>query len=92
MIKRTFIILLKMKKELISFLMVLPLAVSNTQAQPITAGQHTRVETVYGPIEGYRAERLYVTSGSARADTGLRTCLRLVIDQGSVLLISYRFR
>ena len=41
-----------MKQRLISMLLSLPLAVSVIQAQPITAGQHTRVETVYGTIEG----------------------------------------
>ncbi len=34
-----------------------------TQAQPITAGPHTRVETVYGPIEGYQDGNIYTFKG-----------------------------
>jgi para-nitrobenzyl esterase len=33
------------------------------QAQPITAGQHTRVETVYGPIEGYQDGSIFTFKG-----------------------------
>ncbi len=32
-------------------------------AQPITAGQHTRVETIYGPIEGYQDGNIYTFKG-----------------------------
>lgn len=33
------------------------------QAQPITAGKHTRVETVYGPIEGYQDGSIFTFKG-----------------------------
>lgn len=32
-------------------------------AQPITSGQHTRVETIYGPIEGYQDGSIYTFKG-----------------------------
>ena len=41
-----------MKIKIISLLMLVMSTVS-LNAQPITAGEHTRVQTVYGPIEGY---------------------------------------
>ena len=37
-------------------------------AQPITAGQHTRVETIYGPIEGYQDGSIYTFKGIRYAD------------------------
>ncbi len=43
-----------MNKTFLSLLLTLPLAFCDVQAQPITAGPHTRVETVYGPIEGLK--------------------------------------
>ncbi len=33
------------------------------QAQPITAGQHTRVNTIYGPIEGYQDGSIFTFKG-----------------------------
>ena len=39
------------------------MAVCSLQAQPITAGQHTRVETVYGPIEGYQDGSIFTFKG-----------------------------
>ena len=33
------------------------------QAQPITAGEHTRVTTVYGPIEGYKDGNIFTFKG-----------------------------
>jgi len=52
-----------MKKTLLSLLLALPFAASLLQAQPITAGQHTRVETVYGPIEGYQDGSIFTFKG-----------------------------
>ena len=52
-----------MKQRLIAMLLSLPLAVSVIQAQPITAGQHTRVETVYGTIEGYQDGSIFTFKG-----------------------------
>ena len=37
----------------LSFLFMLIAAALNVNAQEITAGEHTRVNTVYGPVEGY---------------------------------------
>jgi hypothetical protein len=56
-----------MNKILIALLLTLPLAVSKMQAQPITAGQHTRVETVYGPIEGYQDGSIFTFNPHCRA-------------------------
>jgi para-nitrobenzyl esterase len=42
---------------------VAALTVVAAQAQPITAGQHTRVETVYGPIEGYQDGSIFTFKG-----------------------------
>lgn len=53
----------KMNRTLISFLLVLPLTSSQVQAQPITAGPHTRVETIYGPIEGYQDGHIFTFKG-----------------------------
>ena len=39
------------------------LSVAGMQAQPITAGEHTRVNTVYGPIEGYLDGSIYTFKG-----------------------------
>ena len=49
-------------KSLVS-LLLLALSAVGMQAQPITAGQHTRVETVYGPIEGYQDGGIYTFKG-----------------------------
>jgi len=51
------------KKVFVSLLMVLPLLSSNSMAQSITAGQHTRVQTVYGPIEGYQDGKVFTFKG-----------------------------
>ena len=39
------------------------LSAAGMQAQPITAGEHTRVNTVYGPIEGYLDGSIYTFKG-----------------------------
>ena len=52
-----------MKKTLIYLLLSLPLTVLQVEAQPITAGQHTRVETVYGTIEGYQDGSIFTFKG-----------------------------
>ena len=52
-----------MNKTLIALLLTFLLAGSYMQAQPITAGQHTRVETVYGPIEGYQDGSIFTFKG-----------------------------
>ena len=44
-------------------LAVIALAAARLQAQPITAGQHTRVETVYGTIEGYQDGSIFTFKG-----------------------------
>ncbi|MCR4852279.1 MAG: carboxylesterase family protein [Prevotella sp.] len=43
---------------------------ANSYAQPITAGVHTRVNTVYGPIEGYQDGSIFTFKGIqyAKAD------------------------
>ena len=52
-----------MRKAFISFVMMVSLVVSNMEAQPITAGTHTRVQTVYGPIEGYQDGNIFTFKG-----------------------------
>ncbi len=52
-----------MNKTLIALLLTFLLAESYMQAQPITAGQHTRVETVHGPIEGYQDGSIFTFKG-----------------------------
>ena len=53
-----------MKRTMILLAAVLFQAASVcTQAQPITAGEHTRVETVYGPIEGYQDGNIFTFKG-----------------------------
>lgn len=56
-------------KRLISFTIAALSAIS-ALAQPITAGEHTRVNTVYGPIEGYLDGKIYTFKGIqyAKAD------------------------
>lgn len=44
-------------------LLLVPLLTVNVHAQEITAGKHTRVETVYGPIEGYKDGDIYTFKG-----------------------------
>jgi len=39
------------------------LTIAMVHAQPITAGKHTRVETVYGPIEGYQDGSIFTFKG-----------------------------
>ncbi len=39
------------------------LAATTSNAQPITAGEHTRVNTVYGPIEGYKDGSIFTFKG-----------------------------
>ena len=52
-----------MNKTFLSLLLTLPLAFCDVQAQPITAGPHTRVETIYGPIEGYQDGPIFTFKG-----------------------------
>lgn len=52
-----------MNKTFFSALLASLLAVSHVQAQPITAGQHTRVETIYGTIEGYQDGSIFTFKG-----------------------------
>ncbi len=52
-----------MRKAFISFVMMASLVVTNMEAQPITAGAHTRVQTVYGPIEGYQDGNIFTFKG-----------------------------
>ena len=47
----------------LSLLLVVALAALLSEAQPITAGQHTRVETVYGTIEGYKDGGVFTFKG-----------------------------
>ena len=49
-------------KTIILFL-VAAFSVANVVAQPITAGEHTRVETIYGPIEGYQDGGIFTFKG-----------------------------
>ena len=35
----------------------------SSMAQPITAGEHTRVQTIYGPIEGYQDGAIFTFKG-----------------------------
>ncbi|MCR4994388.1 MAG: carboxylesterase family protein [Bacteroidales bacterium] len=51
-----------MKAKLL-FLLAALLLTANSQAQPITAGSHTRVETTYGPIEGYQDGDIFCFKG-----------------------------
>lgn len=45
------------------FLMLFALVSGAAKAQPITAGEHTRVNTVYGPIEGYQDGSIFTFKG-----------------------------
>ena len=48
----------------ITFLFImLCLCAPRMKAQPITAGEQTRVETIYGPIEGYLDGSIYTFKG-----------------------------
>lgn len=51
-----------MLKRLLSLLTAALLTV-NFYAQPITAGEHTRVNTVYGTIEGYQDGNIFTFKG-----------------------------
>ncbi|MCR5313132.1 MAG: carboxylesterase family protein [Bacteroidaceae bacterium] len=53
---------MKKRNKLLFALALLSFAI-NVKAQPITAGPHTRVETVYGPIEGYQDGAIYTFKG-----------------------------
>ena len=55
-------ILIYMKK-IVTLSAMLLLSFVAVQAQPITAGSHTRVETVYGPIEGYQDGSIFTFKG-----------------------------
>ena len=52
-----------MKRVTLSLLLALPLTATHMLAQPITAGQHTRVETAYGTIEGYQDDSIFTFTG-----------------------------
>ena len=52
-----------MKRATLSLLLALPLTATHMLAQPITAGQHTRVETAYGTIEGYQDGSIFTFKG-----------------------------
>ena len=52
-----------MKRATLSLLLSLPIVASYMLAQPITAGEHTRIETVYGTIEGYQDGRIFTFKG-----------------------------
>ena len=43
--------------------LVATLLATHCYAQPITAGEHTRVNTVYGPIEGYQDGHIFTFKG-----------------------------
>ncbi len=51
-----------MHKTIIILMLALATATA-TEAQPITAGEHTRVQTVYGPIEGYQDGSIFTFKG-----------------------------
>ena len=51
-----------MHKTIIILMLALTIATA-TEAQPITAGEHTRVQTVYGPIEGYQDGSIFTFKG-----------------------------
>ena len=42
---------------------MLVMSTVSLNAQPITAGEHTRVQTVYGPIEGYQDGNIFTFKG-----------------------------
>ena len=50
-------------KKIVTLSALLLLSFVAVQAQPITAGVHTRVETVYGPIEGYQDGSIFTFKG-----------------------------
>lgn len=50
-------------KKIVTLSAMLLLSFVAVQAQPITAGIHTRVETVYGPIEGYQDGSIFTFKG-----------------------------
>jgi len=53
-----------MRKNLFTMtVLALVMTSAGIKAQPITAGQHTRVETIYGPIEGYQDGSIYTFKG-----------------------------
>jgi len=52
-----------MKTRLSCLLLTLSLTCTSLQAQPITAGEHTRVETIYGTIEGYQDGSIFTFKG-----------------------------
>ena len=52
-----------MKTKISCLLLSLSLACTTLQAQSITAGQQTRVETIYGTIEGYQDGNIFTFKG-----------------------------
>lgn len=52
-----------MKRMAFLLAVVFQISANCAQAQPITSGSHTRVETVYGPIEGYLDGSIYTFKG-----------------------------
>lgn len=52
-----------MMKKLLCFLCPMLLAACDLQAQSITAGKHSRVETVYGTVEGYQDGNIFTFKG-----------------------------
>ncbi|MCR5820780.1 MAG: carboxylesterase family protein [Bacteroidaceae bacterium] len=50
-------------KKFISSILCASLLAATAVAQPITAGKHTRVQTVYGPIEGYQDGSIFTFKG-----------------------------
>ncbi|MCR4604269.1 MAG: carboxylesterase family protein [Prevotella sp.] len=55
-----------MKTKLTTLILALSLSALSTTtslAQPITAGAHTRVQTIYGPIEGYQDGSIFTFKG-----------------------------
>ena len=50
-------------KKIVTLSALLLLSFVAVQAQPITSGSHTRVETVYGPIEGYQDGSIFTFKG-----------------------------
>ena len=60
--QQTFFYLKIMFRHLFCLFVALS-ATAALSAQPITAGEHTRVNTVYGPIEGYQDGQIFTFKG-----------------------------
>lgn len=52
-----------MKYKLFLLSILTMLCIVTVKAQPITAGEHTRVNTVYGPIEGFQDGTIFTFKG-----------------------------